>query len=80
MAETDIDTRGAAIVGMSIGLGLLSALSKKDIFSDRDIETFLEGIFESLETFEEVNDPGVQGARKIVEGMAYAILDARRQR
>jgi hypothetical protein len=79
MAETGIDTRGAAIVGMSIGIALLSALAKKGIFTEHDVETFLEGILESLETLEEVNDPGVQGAHKIVEGMAYAILEARHQ-
>ncbi len=79
MAETGINTRGAAIVGMSISLALLSALTKKGIFTDDDIEPFLEGIFESLETPEEVNDPGVQAAHKIVEEMAYAILNARRQ-
>lgn len=79
MAETGIDTLGAAIVGIPIALALLSALTKKGIFTEHDVETFLEGILESLETFEEVNNPGVQGAHKIVEGMTYAILEARRQ-
>jgi hypothetical protein len=70
VTEEESDTRGMSILGMSMGLSLLSMLVSKGIFNSAETERYLEGVLTSLEGFQEPSDPGMQKARKLFEAIS----------
>jgi hypothetical protein len=79
MTELDSDTRGAAIVGMSMGISLLSVMVSKGVMNDQDVDRYLESVLTSLEGFQEPNDPGVQKARILFDGISQIVRGQTRQ-
>jgi hypothetical protein len=47
--ERDDETRGVALIGMSLGIALLSMLKSKGIFTPSEVDRFLEHVLTTLE-------------------------------
>ena len=77
MSDLD-ETRGIALVGMALGLILLTSLHYKGIITTKDQDDILEGLLSGLEVFQPATDPGVQKARQLVDAMT-AIVVAKRK-
>jgi hypothetical protein len=73
-AEVVNDTRGIALVGMCMSLGILTRLEAKGVISAHDREQVLEGILASLEDFEAPSDASVRRARVLVDGIAQIAM------
>ena len=61
---------------MSMGISLLSVLKSKGILNSTEIDRYLESVLMGLERFQEPDDPGIQQARKLFEGIAEMIRRA----
>ncbi len=77
MTADQDETRGIALAGMSLAVGLVAALHAKGLLSADDQDKLLDGVLTGLEEFQPATDPGVQKARVLVDVMAR-IFAARR--
>jgi len=77
MNDVDAETRGLAILGMSLGHAALTMLNAKGIISNDEIDSMLETILVGAETLLPPDDPGAQMARKLAEGLAHTIRQNR---
>jgi len=73
------ESRGIALAGMALSLGLLTALHAKGILSAEDQDNILEGVLASLEEFQPATDSGVQKARALVDVMAQVTAARRKE-
>jgi hypothetical protein len=72
------ESRGIALAGMALSLGLLTALHAR-ILSAEDQDNILEGVLASLEEFQPATDSGVQKARALVDVMAQVTAARRKE-
>jgi hypothetical protein len=73
------ETKGLAIVGMTMGIGILTRLEAKGLLAAHDVDEVLEGVLNSLEDFRPPTDPGVRSARVLVDAIARIVAFRRTQ-
>jgi hypothetical protein len=73
------ESRGVALAGMALSLGLLTALHAKGILSAEDQDNILKGVLTSLEEFQSPTNSGAQKARELVDLMAQVVAERRKQ-
>ena len=59
------ETRGIALAGVSLAIGLVTALHAKGLPSADEQDKLLDGVLAGLEEFQPATDPGVQKARRV---------------
>jgi hypothetical protein len=64
---SDLDVRGAAIVGMGLAQAILSALKAKRLLSDEEVAELLDGVLVGLESLFPADDADAARARQLVE-------------
>jgi hypothetical protein len=77
MGADGYETRGMAILGMALGHAALSILNAKKVISDAELDRMIQTVLAGLEDQFDPNDPGVETARKLAEGLMQAILKGR---
>ncbi len=68
------ETKGLAILGMALGHAAISILNAKNVISDAELDHMLQTVLAGLEDLLDPNDPGVQRARKLAEGLMQTTL------
>lgn len=56
---SDLNVRGAAIVGMGLSQTILAALREKQLLSDAEVADLLDGVLSGLENLFLAGDPDV---------------------
>jgi hypothetical protein len=71
------ETKGLAILGMALGHAAISMLNAKNIISDSELDRMMQTVLSGIEDLLDPNDPGVQMARKLAEGLMQMTLKHR---
>ena len=79
MAASNFDTRGMALVGMTLAQAILAKLRAQRILSDEEADDVLDIALASLENVAS-SDPVVNQARTLLEQIINASADVRKGR